>query len=819
MNIGTNGRYGTDSARFVAVAVGDRHGLALSGDGSVVSWGDTQGTPERLTGIAAIAAGRSHSLGLKRDGTVVAWGRNDKGQVDVPVGLSGVVSIAAGQAHNLALRSDGSVVAWGFNDAGQTDVPPGLMGVKAIAAGWWHSLALRGDGSVVAWGHADSDQRHVPHGLVGAISISAGYENSSAIFPDGSVIDWGNDTNFFGVPDEFHDVTSIAYGYRHRLALRRDGSVASDGFSFGGIPVPETLADVVAIAGGQAGASSHFLALTRDGTIVGLGTPGINDDPVLDLPAQRQHRESESRRWWRTKRFRLDRKDRVQLQVDDASSAGRPERGRSLPTGVAAVAGPAPSTGPGKTALMHWAAVEDEDRVEELLDEGADINAVDEDGDCVLRYAMGTRNPRIFELLLSRGADANARSTSAAGLPGFTILHATAELGWSYGISALARHGARVEARGAGGVTAMMLAAGGGWDDVVIALHSAGADVNATDDDGDSVLYYATSRGRGATTKQLLKLGASVNPSQVAPDRNPLLVAATLASPAAGHRPAETSAADFTRVAVELLRAGADASTMYDAGYALQRHTSRGVEIAPADGVSRAVAAHDDWSIVYLAPGGRARLSWVNRAEEPEPSLAAVRARLQEEYSSFDTARREQRAFESRSLIGEFYAITGQYGLHYARTGADVLLLLRDGAPIDGVALIDYEDGAQHFETPLLTALVDERREVAHALMRAGADVDAPNGVFFEHGGFGHSALHMMVQRRDYEGTRTLIAAGADVNRQTTLGSTPLYFAASIDDPFLVRNLLDAGARAMIRDLEGGLPADVAGPRTRDLLA
>ena len=135
-------------------------------------------------------------------------------------------------------------------------------------------------------GHPDSDQRHVPYGLAGAVGIAAGYENSSAILSDGTVIDWGNDTNFMQVPSEFEDVTAIAYGYRHRLALRSDGTLASDGMFFGGIPVPEGVNDVVAISGGEAGASSHFLALTRDGVVVAIGTPGIDDDPALEVPAE-----------------------------------------------------------------------------------------------------------------------------------------------------------------------------------------------------------------------------------------------------------------------------------------------------------------------------------------------------------------------------------------------------------------------------------------------------------------------------------------------------------------------------------------------------
>lgn len=240
--------------------------------------------PAGLSDITAIAAGKSHSLGLRADGTVVAWGHNDKGQTDVPSGLAGVTAIAAGMAHNLALRSDGSVVAWGFSDVGQGSVPYGLPGVRAIAAGWWHSLALHEDGSVSAWGHPDSDQRHVPSWLRGASSIAAGFENSSALI-DGQVMEWGNDIHLMEAP-VLSEVVAVAYGYRHRLALRKNGTVVPHGRFFGGIQVPEDLADVVAIAGGAAGSSSRFLALRRDGRVVGLGSPGIRDALLDNIPEE-----------------------------------------------------------------------------------------------------------------------------------------------------------------------------------------------------------------------------------------------------------------------------------------------------------------------------------------------------------------------------------------------------------------------------------------------------------------------------------------------------------------------------------------------------
>jgi ankyrin repeat protein len=189
-------------------------------------------------------------------------------------------------------------------------------------------------------------------------------------------------------------------------------------------------------------------------------------------------------------------------------------------------------------------------------------------------------------------------------------------------------------------------------------------------------------------------------------------------------------------------------------------------------------------------------------------------------YASIDAAVQAQQRFESQSLIGEMFSELGQHGLHYVEIQSDVALLLRTGAPIDGVRKIDYGDNLQHWETPLLTAYVDQRFHIADALILLGAGVDAPNAVHYPDGsGFGHTALHMVIARRETAGAEHLIAAGADVNRRTTLGTTPLYFAASNDDAQAVDILLRAGASAEIPDFDGTLPADVAGSNSRFLLS
>lgn len=270
----------------------------------------------------------------------------------------------------------------------------------------------------------------------------------------------------------------------------------------------------------------------------------------------------------------------------------------------AAMSSRRPTSG-GTTELMHWAAAGDEARVRTLLDQGAEVDEVDDDGDGALRYALTSRSTRVLELLLGNGADPDAASTSASGHAGFAVLHAMVEAGWDEGAQALIRHGADVDPRGEGGITPMMLAAGAGRDSCIRLLSRAGAEIDEVDDDGDSVLFYAASNGRVATVELLLDLGADADAAPGASGESPLSSAAHLASPVGRVRAAEVPASHYTRIVLDLLRAGADATAMYEAGYVLARQTPRGLEVASLAQLARLGEDDKDWDVIYATDAGR----------------------------------------------------------------------------------------------------------------------------------------------------------------------------------------------------------------------
>ena len=304
------------------VAAGQKHTLALRGDGTVWSWGlngfgqlgngnTTQqpapvqvggGTP--LTGVQAIASmGGEFSVALKTDGTVWAWGRNADGELgnnaagnsSLPVqvqtqsgaALTGVVEIAAGRFHALARKTDGTVWSWGSNGSGElgSGATSGvrryagqvtqLAQVKAITVGHFHGLAVRQDGTVWTWGR--NDQGELGNGLAGiqpapkqAVgvadihSVAAGAAFSLALGMDGSIWSWG-----YNATGQLGDGTTATRGIPEKVNEAGAWRVGPPVFNpvSGALNAPTN----VTLTSSTTGATIHY---TTDGSEPVQGAPG-----------------------------------------------------------------------------------------------------------------------------------------------------------------------------------------------------------------------------------------------------------------------------------------------------------------------------------------------------------------------------------------------------------------------------------------------------------------------------------------------------------------------------------------------------------------
>lgn len=226
---------------IIAISAGGEYSIALSSDGSVLTWGansdgqlgngntDQNSVPTKISSLPlmkGISAGEAHSLAVTEDGFVYAWGLNDEGQIgngeksaDNPVlnpvqvqGLTDIDAVCAGATFSLALGIDGRVWAWGLNDEGQlgdgtntNSTTPvevtNLAKISAVACGSDHSLAIR-NGKVKSWGLNDEGQlgdgstrsSSAPldvTGLSDIVYVAAGESHSLAITSKGNIYVWG----------------------------------------------------------------------------------------------------------------------------------------------------------------------------------------------------------------------------------------------------------------------------------------------------------------------------------------------------------------------------------------------------------------------------------------------------------------------------------------------------------------------------------------------------------------------------------------------------------------------------------------------------
>lgn len=196
--------------RVVQVSCGERHGLALSQEGAVWSWGrDSSG---QLGRFAAAPGG----TGRQNTGDSRAGARGLGGQSEGRVATPGLVTalshvrvceVSAGGLHSIAVTGRGALYSWGAGRDGKlghgdlTSRPlpvcvAALRGVRIcrVSAGDSHSLAVAADGSLYSFGlgecgrlgHGDERSIHVPRrvqALRGAkvLAIAAGAYHSIAL--------------------------------------------------------------------------------------------------------------------------------------------------------------------------------------------------------------------------------------------------------------------------------------------------------------------------------------------------------------------------------------------------------------------------------------------------------------------------------------------------------------------------------------------------------------------------------------------------------------------------------------------------------------
>lgn len=234
------------SLGIVKIRTGRQHGIALSKNGEVYIWGNSefgqtglgnkeaQHLPIRMEffrdkSIVDVSCGLDHSAAVSKDGRVWTWGYGIDGQLGhngtedelKPKELTvirgeGISRVTCGTDFTgLLNETEGRLFTFGNGEAGQLghgerglclepSVVP-LDNVKEVAAGGAHMLALTKDGQAWSWGwgedgrlgHGATEDFLKPEPIptlgpaVGVVSVSAGGGHSLALTESGQVYGWG----------------------------------------------------------------------------------------------------------------------------------------------------------------------------------------------------------------------------------------------------------------------------------------------------------------------------------------------------------------------------------------------------------------------------------------------------------------------------------------------------------------------------------------------------------------------------------------------------------------------------------------------------
>ena len=445
------------------------------------------------------------------------------------------------------------------------------------------------------------------------------------------------------------------------------------------------------------------------------------------------------------------------------------------------------------TTALHWAVYRDDvEMVARLIAAGADVNRTNRYDETPLSLACVNGNPGILEDLLELGALPNL---PAAGEP---PLLTCARTGSVDAVELLLSHGANPNiTEDWKGQTAVMWAAAEDHAEVVETLVAHGADVNAAATPGQAALFIAVQLGHDATVRALLAAGADV--TVTSPGGAPLThVAAT-----AGHH----------ELGAELLDHGLDPQAVDKRGQtALHavvdarrlKHQSRRTTPGPESFafMERLIAAGAEVD-ARLAVASRQSIFGDPDQEKAEAKKAqAKKAEPKKKTDRPPTFNRLDGGVdlgESTPLLLASRAADLDAMRLLLDHGADPLASTKGGntALILAAGVVFIEGGVGQFEGPPKTDVL----EAVQLLLELGCDVNAVNDN-------GQVALHGAVYRAADDVIRFLVERGARTDAEDASGRTPLRLAEEGFNQAGSRIRRDRSAE-LLRQLDGHpQPAD-----------
>ena len=486
-------------------------------------------------------------------------------------------------------------------------------------------------------------------------------------------------------------------------------------------------------------------------------------------------------------------------ELADAAEAMDRERVRELVNDAADVNA---AQADGMTAL-HWAALRDDLETSRLLIEaGADVSTANRYGVTALTLACTNGNGSLVELLLDAGADPN---TALPG--GETALMTAARTGRLGPVRALLRRGAdihvkvhgmgRQEWAGANAFLARMAdptifdfetkpsqtpliwAAAEGHALVVSELIEAGADFHATLDSGFTPLLFAVRNGHTDVVRVLLEAGADLNKrTDPHPDWRHRGYGAKL-RPGASALHVAVENGNF-ELGAYLLDVGADPNAADPIGYTALHAVPSARRVAPGD--------------ANPPPDPRGSMTSLEFVRE----LAGHGANL-------------NASMTATGMINLGIAVLGPTALLAAAQTADVKLI---ETLVDLGADPLLKDNSNRTALMLAGARTGSEAEIVQTmqfLLDSGVDIDAVDNN-------GETAMHAAAYRDRPAPIKLLASQGASIevwNRPNVHGSTPLAIAVGHRGPRSFRP--QPRAEAAIREVM--IDADVSPPEVIKIAA
>jgi len=374
----------------------------------------------------------------------------------------------------------------------------------------------------------------------------------------------------------------------------------------------------------------------------------------------------------------------------------------------------------------------------------------------------------VVKILVDNKAEVSAVDNES----GWTALHFASTKGHAEIITLLLNSGASVEALTQSGETALMLATESERDEAVKALIEGKADVNVTrSHDGYTALHLAAAKrtpaARGMremeTCKILLEAGAS--PSLSTNDgTTPLMVA--------------VKNYDYS-LAKLLLERGAPVNAQNELGetaFMLLLERYGFIEIPRLlieYGADLNIETFDGRNVLdYGTHSEASELLW---------SLGARESSRYRQYKEFHDTVNAGDVEKARWYIQQGLDPDVHGTLSLAVRNADremIFMLLDEGACIDGNAHVDI--------TPLMTAAGDGLIEMVELLLDKGADIHLTT--------VWGAAINVAAMDNQVATVEYLLSRGANIESEDPYGNTPLLIASSYGRLDMVRFLIAAGA-------------------------